>query len=98
MGTLDGDVVYYAPDVGGVAVIVQAVVDNDLITFVSLYGAQICSMNYTATDPVSAIHHHIKTELGNTVGRCDVVLPAGDLLSAVLSREPKAQLGPFLHK
>ena len=96
--TLDGDVIYCAQDVGGAAFIVQAVVDNDLITFVSLDGATICCISYTDTDLLSAIHGHLKAKLGNIIGRCNVVLPTGDLLSAVLSRDPKAQLGPFLHQ
>ena len=70
------------------------VVDNDLVGFVSLDGANIVSISYT--DQTSS--RASESQLGNIIGPCDVVLPTGDLLRAVLARDPKAQLGPFLHQ
>ena len=62
---------------------VQAVVvENDLIIFVSLSGATICSFTCIPTDHLAAIYRQLEAKLSNKLGRFDVVLPAGDLWSA----------------
>merc|ERR1712194_338878 len=78
--------------------ILHSIFENGSLTFTALNGGTACIINCSTSDRLSVIYVQLTRELGNDVVRFHVVLPAGELLSAVLSRDPQAELGPFLNQ
>ena len=67
-------------------------------TFCLLSGAEVCRFDVYASDTLVNIRELFKSKMMTEYGKYCVVLPSGELLSAVCAQAPSTILEPFLER
>jgi len=67
-------------------------------TFCSLNGTEVCRFEVDASDTLVNIREVFRSKMMTEYGKYCVVLPNGELLSAVCAQAPSAILEPFLER
>ena len=67
-------------------------------TFCSFNGTEVCRFEVDASDTLVNIREVFRSKMMTEYGKYCVVLPNGELLSAVCAQAPSAILEPFLER
>ena len=76
-------------------IVLQASFDGTWMLFATLSGAEHCRIEAKPTDRLADIFLALTTEIGSRPSMVDVVLPAGEVLRNMLSREPSATIAGY---
>ena len=76
-------------------IVLQASFDGTWMLFATLSGAEHCRIEAKPTDRLADIFLALTTEIGSRPSMVDVVLPAGEVLRNILSREPSATIAGY---
>ena len=76
--------------------ILQAIVEDDVLTLFTLGGDKVCSITCLASDRLVDVQQRLSINMHCRNVHCEVALPTGTMLDAALLQNNQALLGDFV--